>query len=166
MATHTTPTPIPMDVKAAVETCVARLRECSSNPDAIESKLAARKHIRGLYSLLGDPTRDDFPEIFETSGAYGFTRRPGYTTGICVYNISDFWQKPVDYSIQRPSKTKQRIVHRYYDARWDVAVQAYNVICTKLMQHPRFPDIAVRFYSSRDCARYEYLIKGDDDNIF
>lgn len=143
-------------MKLANETIAA----CTDN--TMEAELLRKKCTRALYKALGDPTPADFPDAFKTAGAWTFTKLPGYTTNMRTFTKQEMeeWNRsPVEYRIERPSKTKQHIIECYVRDGWHVQVQAYNVICTKFVQHPRYPQLAVFFYASRDVARYEYILE-------
>ena len=66
---------------------------------------------------------------------------------------------PTVWNVERPSRTKMEIVEEYTRAGWHCRVQAYNVMCTKYVKHPKIDNIWVEFYSSRDCNKYEYVIE-------
>ena len=132
--------------------------------ETIEKQLLRPKLIRELYKQLGDPTQEDFPEIYETAGG-GWKREKGYTTFFFrepVEEMKRFCNQPTDWRIKKPSQTKLEIVDRYSRAGWYCRVEAYNVACVKYAKHPRYDKIWVHFYSGRDCNKYYYVIERED----
>lgn len=128
--------------------------------ETIEGKLLKPKYIRELYKQLGNPTEEDFPEECNTAGRY-WKKVEGYTIDICSMTkrmMENRNRERTYWYVKRPSMTKVNIVERYIRAGWHCTVQAYNVMCTRYAQHPRYKNIGVEFYSSRDCNKYEYFI--------
>ena len=137
---------------------------CTQN--TMEAELLRKQCVRKLYKLLGDPTEEDFPDEFKTAGAWRFTKQPGYTSHIQIEKpefMRAMNNADTDWHIKRPSQTKIAIVERYARGGWHSTVHSMNVICTKYVKHPRFKDVCVEFYSSRDCARYEYVLEKHDE---
>ncbi len=124
----------------------------------METQLLKPKLIRSLYKQLGDPSKEDFPDI-KWIGTYD--KFPGYTTD--MYEITETKMDiennaPTRWNIQRPSLTKINIVNTYTKEGWHCTVGAYNVTCNKYVKHPRYKNICVRFYCTRDVNRYEYML--------
>ena len=144
-----------------VEEIVTFLKNEHTN-ETIEGQLLKRQLIRQLYKQLGDPQECDFPAECDTAGRY-WHKMSGYTNDIDVFT-QDFMNghnnKGTNWCIERPSPTKISIVEDYTRAGWYCTVQAYNVLCTKFVPHPRYENVWVYFYSSRDCNKYEYVIEG------
>lgn len=146
-----------MKKKYTVEEIVGYLK---NKEDSIETKLLEKSLIRELYKQLGEPKEEDFPEEYEIAGR-GWKKVEGYTN--TIFTTTERYMKyrnseTTNWEIQRPSPTKVNIVEKYTRAGWHCTVQPYNVICVKYVKHPKHEDIAVRFYSSRDCNKYEYQI--------
>ena len=146
--------------KFTVEEIIDSLLKENDN-ETIEGQLLKPKLIRELYKQLGTPSEEDFGKEMEPAGTY-FEKGRGYTKDIQIigseehiraYNVSpNIWQ------IKKASDTKERIVKNYNDNGWHATIQAYNVICAKYVKHPRYKNLAVFFYSSRDVNRYEYVL--------
>ena len=135
------------------------LIEQSTN-NTMEGQLLRPKYIRMLYKQLGDPQKEDFPSEFKH--AWRYTKMPRYTLGIAIMspeNMTAANKAPTQWRIQRASMTKVNIVEDYTRDGWSCEVQAYNVLCEKYVKHPKYEGIWVRFYNSRDCARYEYILE-------
>lgn len=145
-----------------VDEIVKILKDEAKN-ETIEGRLLKPKLIRELYKQLGTPTEKDFPDECRVAGRY-WKKVNGYTLDIGTFS-KEFMNASnnigTDWRIQRASGTKMRIVEDYTRAGWHCQVQAYNVLCSKYVQHPKHKDIWVYFYSSRDCNRYEYIIEKD-----
>lgn len=143
-----------------VEEIIQFLKDEVNNP-TIEGELLRKRLIRELYKQLGDPTEEDFGKEMKPAGIY-WRKMPGYTTSIEFVRdkgyIHQYNNGPNDWRINKASETKVRIVEEYNRNDWHAQIQAYNVICTKYVQHPKYKDILVFFYASRDCNRYEYVI--------
>lgn len=127
----------------------------------IEGQLLRKKLIRELYKQLGDPKEEDFPDEYKTAG-WGWKKISGYTNDINVYTARYMETEngaPTRWGIKHASHAKIKIVEEYTRAGWNCYVQAYNVMCDKYVKHPKYENIWVRFYSSRDCNKYEYVIE-------
>lgn len=127
----------------------------------IEGELLRKRMIRQLYKLVGEPTREDFPEEFKVAGGY-WKKHQGYTNGISILREGTMLienAQPTDWRVERPSRTKMEIVEEYTRAGWWCRVQAYNVMCNRYVKHPRYDNLWVEFYSSRDCNKYELVIE-------
>ena len=145
-----------------VEEIVDFLKKENEN-ETIEGQLIKKQLIRMLYKKLGDPEEKDFPEEYKTAG-WGWKKERGFTGYIEINNktyMKDENRTPTIWNVQRPSSTKIQIVEEYTRAGWSCVVQAYNVMCTKYVPHPKYKNIWVKFYSSRDCNKYEYVICED-----
>ena len=137
---------------------------CTQN--TMEAELLRKKCARELYKLLGEPTEEDFPDEFKTAGAWRFTKQQGYTSHIQILKpefMRAMNNTGTDWHIKRPSQTKVAIIERYTRDGWHSTVYSMNVICTKYTKHPRFKDVWIEFYSSRDCAKYEYVLEKHDE---
>jgi hypothetical protein len=133
--------------------------------ETIEGQLLKKKLIRELYNKIGIPEEKDFPDIYKTAGC-GWKKIQGYTNDILIkdkYRMECFNNMATNWCISRASATKIRIVEEYTRAGWHCTVQSYNVMCGKYVQHPKYKNIWVYFYSSRDCNKYEYIILEDED---
>lgn len=131
--------------------------------ETIEGQLLKKQLIRMLYKKLGDPQEKDFPKEYKIAG-WGWEKMQGFTGYIEINSktyMKDENRAPTIWNIQRPSPTKIQIVEEYTRAGWSCVVQAYNVMCVRYTQHPKYKDIWVKFYSSRDCNKYEYVICED-----
>ena len=134
--------------------------KCLEKP-TIESELLKPTLIRKLYKELGDPTEKDFPDEYKIAGGC-WKKHSGYTKNISILteaymNSSNGYH--TSWCIQKPSITKIEIVEEYSRAGWHCTVQAYNVMCTRYVKHPRYDNIWVEFYSSRDCNKYRYILE-------
>ena len=148
--------------KFTVPEIVEFLRKEADN-ETIEGQLLKPKLIRELYTQLGDPKEEDFKDEYRIAGR-GWRKISGFTKDIEVH--SEGWMKddnraPTRWHIQRASYTKVQIVEEYTRAGWSCEVQPYNVLCSKYVKHPKYDNVWVRFYSSRDCNKYEYVIEGE-----
>lgn len=147
-----------------IQALISTLKDLRAN-DKLEGELLRKKLTRQLYTLLGVPSKEDFPDIYATAG-WGWKKHAGYTKymdfmpedAMLILN-----SEKTDWQIDRASMTKVRIVDEYVRAGWHCRVQAYNVICTKYVKHPRIDNLWVEFYSSRDCNKYEYVIEVGKD---
>lgn len=152
-----------MGNKLEVQTIVEQLRNENENA-TIEGQLLKKKLIRQLYKLVGDPKQEDFPEEFKIAGGC-WEKRQGYTTGIDYLKENTMLienSQPTYWAIERPSQRKLSIVEEYTRAGWWCRVGAYNVMCAKYVKHPRYDNLWVEFYSSRDCNKYELVIEMED----
>lgn len=133
--------------------------------ETIEGQLLRRQLIRELYKQVGEPEEKDFPEECKIAGSY-WRKMPGYTNDIEVMTERRMKMEnnsPTVWRITYPSQTKRELEDEYTRAGWSCEVQAYNVMCNKYVKHPRYENIWVRFYSSRDCNKYEYVIEKNED---
>lgn len=149
-----------MNNKLELQTVIKTLKDLRFN-DKIEGELLEKKLIRQLYKMVGEPKEEDFPEEFKVAGRY-WKKREGYTTGISILMEDTMLYenaKPTNWQIERPSRTKMEIVEEYTRAGWHCSVQAYNVMCSKYVKHPRYDNLWVEFYSSRDCNKYALVIE-------
>lgn len=146
--------------KMEVQAIIEHLKKEREN-ETIEGNLLKTKMIRDLYKELGDPKEEDFPNEYKVAG-YCWRKREGYTKDIEYKTQRDMHASntaPTIWQIQRPSKTKIEIVEEYTRAGWSCEVQSYNVMCWRYAKHPKYENIWVCFYSSRDCNKYEYVIE-------
>ena len=146
--------------KFTIDEIVKILMDESEN-HTMEGQLIKPKLIRELYKQVGDPQEEDFPDEYRIAGRCwkkicGYTTDIGVSTAQCMEAHN---KQPTTWYIKRPSMTKVNIVDRYTRAGWNCAVQAYNVMCDKYVKHPKYNNLWVRFYSSRDCNKYEYVIE-------
>lgn len=151
--------------KMKVEEIIEFLKKEEEN-STIEGQLLHKKLIRELYKQLGDPKREDFPEEFETADVCGWSKTPGYTTWINIRTARMMEidnNAPTIWRINRSSMTKVNIAEKYTRAGWHCEVQSYNVLCGKYVKHPRYKNLWVHFYSSRDCSRYSYVIERGEE---
>ena len=149
-----------MTQQLELQTVIKTLKDLRYN-DKLEGKLLERKLIRQLYKMVGEPKEEDFPEEFKVAGGC-WEKRQGYTNGISILMEETMKMdnaEPTDWRIERPSRTKMEIVEEYTRAGWRCRVQAYNVMCSKFVKHPKVDNLWVEFYSSRDCNKYEYVIE-------
>lgn len=134
--------------------------------ETIEGQMLKPKYIRELYKQLGRPTKEDFGKEMEPAGTY-WEKVRGYTTYIDFVRdkgyIKQYNNSPNDWHIKKASDAKERIIEKYNRNNWHAQIQAFNVICTKYVQHPKHKDILVFFYASRDCNKYEYVIVRNKD---
>ena len=150
--------------KYTIEEIIKYLKKEEEN-ETIEGQLLRPKLVRELYKQLGNPTEEDFPSECEVAGRYwkkmeGYTKDFGSQTKRFMDNMND---RSTDWCITRASITKVNIVEEYTKAGWHCTVQPYNVMCTRYAQHPKYKDLYVRFYSSRDCNKYEYVLVADEN---
>lgn len=150
--------------KFTIEEIVTFVKNEAKN-ETIEGQLIKKQLARELYKQLGEPKKEDFNDIYETAGRY-WKKIQGYTNEIDVEtarwmegqnNQGTYWR------VERPSMTKIGIVEDYTRKGWHCEVQSYNVLCNKYVRHPKYKDVWVRFYSSRDCNKYEYIIERDEN---
>lgn len=135
-----------------------------ANSGNMEAELLKTYYIRELYKQLGDPQKEDFPSEFKH--AYRFVKMAGYTKDIGIMTKSAMEAQnnaPTQWCIKHASMTKMQIVEEYARDGWSCQVQSYNVLCDKYVEHPKHKKIWVRFYCSRDCAKYEYILREDAD---
>lgn len=152
-----------MTKQLEVQALIENIKKENEN-STIEGELLRKRMIKQLYKLVGEPTEEDFPEEFKVAGRY-WKKRQGYTTGIDILKENTMLienAQPTDWRIARPSQTKMGIVEEYTRAGWWCRVGAYNVMCAKYVKHPRYDNLWVEFYSSRDCNKYELVIEMED----
>lgn len=150
--------------KFTIEEIVKFVKDETKNP-TIEGELLRKKLIRELYRQLGEPNEKDFPNEYKIAGRY-WKKFPGYTTYINIRTerIMEIDNgAPTTWRVERPSRTKMEIVEDYTKAGWHCEVQSYNVLCGKYVKHPKYKNIWVYFYSSRDCNKYEYVIEENEN---
>lgn len=150
--------------KFTVEEIVKFLKDEEEN-HTIEGELLQKKLIRELYKQLGAPTEEDFPEEYKIAGRY-WEKFPGYTTWINIRTARMMEidnNAPTTWRITYCSPTKREIAEDYTRARWHCEVQSYNVLCGKYVKHPKYKNLWVYFYSSRDCNKYEYVIEREEE---
>lgn len=150
-------------INMGVEEIIATLVK-ESYKTTIEGELIKKQLIRELYKQLGDPKEEDFKEEFKHG--YYWDKMRGYTTYIETLperHMRIHNNRATDWNIERPSETKREIVKDYEEDGWHCTVQAYNVICSKYVKHPRYDNLWVYFYSSRDCSKYEYVIEVEEN---
>lgn len=146
--------------KFTVEELINLLRDEEENA-TIEGQLLRKTFIRELYKKLGNPKEEDFPNEFKIAGRY-WKKFGGYTLGIDVISANKMMMENRErtyWRINKASMTKVNIVEDYTRDGWHCEVQSYNVICRKFAKHPRYKNLWVYFYSSRDCNKYEYVIE-------
>lgn len=149
-----------MGNKLEVQTIVEQLRNENEN-ETIEGELLKKKMIRQLYKLVGEPTEEDFPEEYKVAGRC-WKKHSGYTTWMEFKTEREMeWanNEDTDWRVVRPSRTKMEIVEEYVRAGWHCRVQSFNVLCNRYVKHPRYDNLWVEFYSSRDCNKYQLVIE-------
>lgn len=150
--------------KFTVEEIVKFLKDEEEN-HTIEGELLQKKLIRELYKQLGKPTEEDFPEEYKIAGRC-WEKFPGYTTWINIRTARMMEidnNAPTTWRITYCSPTKREIAEDYTRAGWHCEVQSYNVLCGKYVKHPKYKNLWVYFYSSRDCNKYEYVIEREEN---
>lgn len=143
-----------------VDELVEFLKKENKN-ETIEGNLLRSKAIRELYKLIGKPEEKDFPDEYRIAGRC-WNKHTGYTKYIEFSNKGSMLarnREETNWHISRASGAKVRIVEEYTRAGWHCRVLAYNVMCTKYVKHPKYENIWVCFYSSRDCNKYAYVIE-------
>ena len=151
------------ETKFTVDKIIEFLKKEEEN-NTIEGELLQKRLIRELYKQLGDPQKEDFPQEFETAGVCRWSKSPGYTTWINIATARHMEIEngaPTNWEITYCSQTKRDIEDEDSRAGWHCTVQSYNVICTKYVKHPKYKNLWVLFYSSKDCSRYSYVIEKD-----
>lgn len=147
-----------------IEKIVKFLKDEDKN-QTIEGELLRKRLIKELYKQLGRPTEEDFKDVYEIAGRC-WEKFSGYTTYINIRTENNMLidnAAPTTWRIERPSPTKIQIVEEYTRAGWHCEVQSYNVLCGKYVKHPKYKNIWVYFYSSRDCNKYEYVIEREEN---
>lgn len=153
-----------MTKQLEIQALIENIKNENGN-ETIEGELLKKKMIRQLYKLVGEPKEEDFPGEFKTAGRC-WKKREGYTTMIGIRTergMKNYNSWDTEWNIERPSRTKVEIVEEYVRAGWHCRVQAYNVMCSKYVKHPRYDNLWVDFYSSRDCNKYEYVIELEEE---
>lgn len=153
-----------MTKQLEVQALIENIKKENENT-TIEGELLRKRMIRQLYKLVGEPTEEDFPEEFKIAGRC-WKKFEGYTTGISILSENIMLienAKPTGWGIARPSQTKREIVEKYTRAGWWCRVEAYNVMCSKYVKHPRYDNLWVEFYSSRDCNKYGLVIEREEE---
>lgn len=134
---------------------IEKLRE-----DSIETELLKSKYLRELYKILGDPSEKDFPEVYKYRRYW--TKAVGWTKDI-MHQTENYMKASngqyVSWNVIKPSRTKIQIAEEYAKDDWNVSVGAYVVQCVKYIKHPKYDNLWVRFYVSRDCSKYEYVLE-------
>lgn len=152
-----------MSNKIEIETLVRNIVKVQEDKEHImERELLTRKMMRQLYKELGDPNPADYEGVGKYS--YRVNKVSGYTKwpNINTEDQLEYMGGDVTYHISRPSETKQRIVENYTRDGWSCDVQAYNVLCDKYVKHKDYDNIWIRFISTRDCSKYEYVLVKED----
>ena len=150
--------------KYTIEEIIKYLKKEEEN-ETIEGQLLKPKLVRELYKQLGNPTEEDFPNEYKIAGRCwkkidGYTKDFGSETKRLMDSKNN---RSTNWCVARPSMTKINIVEEYTKAGWSCIVQSYNVMCTRYAQHPKYKDLYVKFYSSRDCNKYEYVLVADEN---
>ena len=146
--------------KLTIEEIVKFLRDEEEN-ETIEGQLLRTKMIRELYKQLGKPEAEDFGEEMEPAGTY-WTKEDGYTTNIQIMterHMKYCNNQATNWKISYPSDTKKAIVKKYEEKGWYCYVGPYVVTCMKFVKHPKYEGIWVRFRSTRDHNKYQYVIE-------
>lgn len=146
--------------KFTIEEIVTFLKKESENA-TIEGQLLRKKMIRELYKQLGTPKEEDFGKEMEPAGTY-WTKENGYTTNIEIMteNHMEYCNRQAtNWQITYPSATKIQIVKKYEEKGWSCSVGPYVVSCMKFVKHPKHEGVWVRFRSTRDHNKYEYVIE-------
>lgn len=151
--------------KIEIEILAKNIVKIWEDPEqTIEKELLTKKLMRQLYKELGDPNPADYKGVGEF--LYSVDRMSGYTAWVETKTKTELERLErggdVRFRIKRPSETKMNIVERYTRAGWNCDVQAYNVSCDKYVQHKDYDNIWIRFISTRDCAKYEYVLAKED----
>lgn len=152
-----------MTNKIETETLVRTIIKVQDDKEhEMERELLTKKMMRQLYKELGDPKPADYEgvgnHLYSVDKVSGYTKWPNIKT---EYDLR-YTGGTVAYHIARPSETKQRIVEEYTRDGWDCSVQAYNVSCHKYVKHKDYDNIWIRFISTRDCSKYEYVLVKED----
>lgn len=149
--------------KIEIETLVRNIVKIWDDPEhLVERELLTKKMLRQLYKELGDPNPADYEgvgnHVYSVDKVSGYTKYP-----IVISEDETRWiNGDVTYHISRPSETKRQIVEEYTRDGWSCSVQAYNVLCDKYMKHKDYDNIWIRFISTRDCSKYEYVLVRED----
>lgn len=149
--------------KIEIETLVRNIVKIWDDPEhLVERELLTKKMLRQLYKELGDPKPADYEGV--GNHVYSVDKVSGYTKWpiIKTEDQLEYINGDVVYHISRPSETKQGIVESYTRDGWSCSVQAYNVLCDKYIKHKDYDNIWIRFISTRDCSKYEYVLVKED----
>ena len=149
--------------KIEIETLVRNIVKVYDDKEhEVERELLTRKMLRQLYKELGDPNPADYEgvgnHLYRVCKVNGYTKLPMVMTKDKFKYMNGY----VDYRIKKPSETKQRIVEEYIKDGWSCVVQAYNVGCTIYVPHKDYDNLYIRFISTRDCNKYEYVLIRED----
>ena len=149
--------------KIEIETLVRNIVKVYDDKEhEMERELLTRKMLRQLYKELGDPHPADYEgvgnHLYKVCKVSGYTKLPMVITKDKLKCING----DVDYRIKKPSETKQRIVEEYTKDGWSCMVQAYNVSCDIYVPHKDYDNLCIRFISTRDCSKYEYVLIRED----
>lgn len=145
--------------KIEIETLVKTIIDLQTDKDMImERELATPKLMRQLYKALGEPNIADYPDIY--NHIRWAKKEQGYTKSPLIYGkyILKNLNGNIDNNLKKMSPTKERIVDSYSRDGWNCTVYAFNVICSKYVQHKDYDNVGIRFVSTRDTARYEYVL--------
>ena len=149
--------------KIEIETRVRNIIKVYDDKEhEMERELLTRKMMRQLYKELGDPNPADYEGV--GNHLYGVRKVSGYTKMPIVITRDKlkYINCDVDYHIKKPSETKQRIVEEYTRDGWSCVVEAYNVSCDIYVPHKDYDNLYIRFISTRDCSKYEYVLVRED----
>lgn len=154
-----------MNNKIEIETLVRNIVKIQDDKEhEMERELLTRKMMRQLYKELGDPNPADYEgvgnHVYSVDKVSGCTKWPLTQTKTALEELNRGGK--VRLRIKRPSETKMNIVDRYTKDGWNCDVQAYNVLCNKYIKHKDYDNIWIRFVSTRDCAKYEYVLVKED----
>lgn len=154
-----------MSNKIEIETLVKNIVKVQDDKEhEMERELLTRKMMRQLYKELGDPNPADYKGVGEF--LYSVDKMSGYTKWVVMCTETELerlkWGGQTYLRIKRPSETKMAIVERYTRAGWNCDVQAFNVSCDKYVKHKDYDNIWIRFLSTRDCSKYEYILVRED----
>lgn len=149
--------------KIETETLVRNIVKIQNDKEhEMERELLTRKMMRQLYKELGDPNPADYEGVgkylYRVNKVSGYTKWPDIKLKYDLERING----DVVWNIRRPSETKQRIVADYLRDGWSCSVQAYNVLCNKYVKHKDYDNLWIRFISTRDCSKYEYVLVKED----
>lgn len=149
--------------KIEIETLVRNIVKVYDDKEHdMERELLIRKMLKQLYKELGDPNPADYEGVgkylYRVNKVSGYTKFPMVITK----DKLKYTKGDVEYRIKRPSETKQRIVEEYTRDGWSCLVQAYNVSCDIYVPHKDYDNLCIRFISTRDCSKYEYVLIRED----
>lgn len=149
--------------KIEIETLVRNIVKIQNDKEhEMERELLTSRMMRQLYKELGDPNPADYEGVgkylYKVSKVSGYTKWPDIKTEEQL----EYMNGDVVWNISRPSETKRSIVENYTRDGWSCVVQAYNVLCNKYVKHKDYDNIWIRFVSTRDCSKYEYVLVRED----